>query len=85
MDFTKYITEGTELLAGALFILGVFLKNTKKIKDEYIPFILLVVALALRLSMNGLAVESVLDAIFATGTSVLTHQLIKQTKKLGED
>ncbi len=57
MDFTKFITEGVELLAAALFILGVFMKNTKRIRDEYIPFILLFIAVVLKIAMSGVAVE----------------------------
>ncbi len=84
MEFTKFITEGVELLAAALFILGVFLKNLKRVKDEYIPFVLLGLAIALKIAMSGVAVESVLDAIFATGSAVLVNQLFKQGNKISK-
>ncbi len=83
MDILKFITEEIEALGAVLFILGVMLKNIKQINDAYIPFILLVIGLALQVASYGFQPVAFTNAVFAVGSAVLVDQLFKQGKKLG--
>ena len=47
MDFTEFIKPELLVLVPALYGLGMVLKNTEKIKDNYIPSILTVVSILL--------------------------------------
>lgn len=62
------------------------LKQTNKIKDWTIPWILLVVGIIGAISLIGLNPNAVIQGILATGAAVFTNQLIKQnTKKREQD
>ena len=86
MNFTEFIKPELIVLVVALAGLGVMLKNTKKIKDNYIPVILTVVGVALSclyvLGTEGITAVSVFTAIvqgvICTAVSVYGDQIYKQ-------
>lgn len=77
----EHIQEEALVLIPALFVLGVFIKRSKTIADKYIPFILLIVGIALSIGTLGLHVHSVVQGILVSGAAVLTNELVKQSKK----
>lgn len=81
MDITKYITENALILIPALYVLGVIIKNTNKIKNKYIPLILLALGIAGAIGIMGISMESVIQGILVTGATVYANQLIKQGSK----
>lgn len=80
IDFIKFIPEQLLILVVALYILGVFLK-TSKIKDNIIPWILLIVGIAFSLAIDGLGAASILEGIICSFCAIGTNQLYKQSKK----
>ena len=80
MDFNKYIQEDALILVPALYIIGMILKSTPKIKDWLIPYILLVLGISGATLLLGLSVQSVIQGILVSGAAVLANQLIKQAK-----
>ncbi|MCD3223829.1 phage holin family protein [Clostridium botulinum] len=83
MNFIKFIPEQLLILVVALYVLGVFLKSSK-IKDNVIPWILLVIGIAFSLVIDGLSATSILEGIICSFCAIGTNQLYKQTKK-GDD
>ncbi|HHQ5516503.1 TPA: phage holin family protein, partial [Clostridioides difficile] len=59
MDIMQFIPENLIMLIGGLYILGTFIKESN-IKNKYIPFILLVIAMISScLFMKELSIEAV--------------------------
>lgn len=86
MNFTDFIKPELVVLAVALYALGIVLKHTKKIKDNYIPVILTGIGLVLSclyvLGTEGVTAVSVFTAIvqgiICAAMSVYGDQLFKQ-------
>jgi hypothetical protein len=82
-DLLKFLPEQLLILVAALYVLGVFLKNSPKVSDWIIPWVLLIVgiigAVALQYLQQGFTPVAVFQGVVATGVAVLTNQLIKQT------
>lgn len=79
MDFSTYILDGALILIPVLMIIGKIVKNTPKIKNWLIPYILLVFGIVLTGFLIGFSVESFIQGVLVTGTAVFGHQIIKQT------
>jgi len=82
MDFINYITENALILVPVLLVIGAILKNTERIKDKYIPLILLPAGIILSVwVMNGFTADSVIQGILVVGAAVYGNQLVKQISK----
>jgi len=81
MDFINYITENALILIPVLYIIGMILKDTNKIKDKYIPLILLPIGICLSMALMGVGINAIIQGILVVGVSVYTNQLIKQVNK----
>ena len=67
MDIMQFIPENLIMLIGGLYILGTFIKESN-IKNKYIPFILLVIAMISScLFMKELSIEAVFEGILCWG------------------
>lgn len=77
----QYITENALILIPVLNIIGVILKDTKKIPDKYIPLILLGFGILGAVAVMGLSPEGVVQGILVTGTAVYGNQVVKQLNK----
>ncbi len=75
----KFVVEQAYVLIPALWILGMFLKNTPKVQDWVIPWVLLVAGIAGAVALMGVTAEAVLQGIIVTGVAVLGYNLYKQT------
>lgn len=82
MDITQYITQNALILIPALYIIGIIIKQTEKINDKYIPIILLFFGVCGAICIMGLNIDSVIQGILVTGSSVYVNQLIKQNGKV---
>lgn len=84
MDFSSYLIDKMLVLVPVLYIIGMFIKSTPKVKDWLIPWILLGLglagAVAIGLTTGVPIVDAVIQGILVTGVTVLTNQLIIQTK-----
>ena len=81
MDLIQYVTENALVLIPVLYVIGSILKGIEKIKDKYIPIILLPMGIALAIAIGGVSVDAVIQGILVTGTTVYGNQLIKQISK----
>ena len=82
MDFINYITENALILVPVLLVIGAILKNTERIKDKYIPVILLPAGIILSVwVMKSFTADSVIQGILVTGAAVYGNQLAKQISK----
>lgn len=62
----------------ALWIIGLFIKETPKVKDWIIPFILLPFGILGTVSLMGFNPDGILQGVIVTGVAVYGNQLIKQ-------
>lgn len=86
MEFENYIKPELLILVPVLFFAGSIIKNTQAVPDKYIPAILGLAGIALSLlyvittdGASGVGIfTAITQGILVAGTSVYTHQLIKQ-------
>lgn len=81
MDFQNYILDQALILIPVIYILGLFLKKSRVIKNKYIPLILLFFGIGLSLLLVGLNVQGIIQGILVSGTAVFANQIIKQSLK----
>lgn len=82
MEIVSYIVEEGLIMIPVLYILGWMIKNTNKLENWLIPFILLGVSLILTpLIIDGYSPDNVVQSILITGVTVLGDQMVKQAKK----
>lgn len=82
MNIISFVPEQLGILVAALWVIGYFVKNTKKIPDAYIPFILIVLSVIASLFIMGANVVSVLQGIICAAVAVLGSNVIKQGSEL---
>lgn len=81
MDLIKFIPEQLLILVAALYVVGIFLKNSPKVSDWSIPWVLLIVGIVGAIGLEGVSVLAVIEGVICVGVAVLTNQLIKQTSE----
>ncbi len=81
MEFINYITENALILIPVLYIIGMILKGIERIKDKYIPLILLPIGIGLAMALMGININAIIQGVLVVGVSVYTNQLIKQINK----
>ena len=81
MDIVSYIVEKCLILVPCLLVLGSILKGTEKVKDKYIPVILLPLGIVGAVALGGFNVDSIIQGILVTGAAVYCNQLFVQGKK----
>lgn len=81
MEFLNYIVDNALILIPVLYIIGTFLKGLEVVNDKYIPLILMAFSITFSIAILGLNVNSIIQGILITGATVLSNQLIKQSKK----
>lgn len=82
MEFNllKFINESLMILIPVIYVLGVLLKKSR-IKDEIIPWFLLLVACVLCSIIGKDIVQGIIQGVLVTGVCVLGSQLYIQTFK----
>ena len=81
VEILNYIVDSALILIPVLYIIGTFLKGLEIINDKYIPLILMAFSIAFSIAILGLNVDSVIQGILIAGATVLSNQLVKQSKK----
>lgn len=81
MDFKSYIMENALVLIPVLNIIGVMIKSTDKIKNSYIPIILLGFGIAGAVALMGWSGQSVIQGVLVAGAAVYGHQFVTHGKK----
>lgn len=93
MDYTQYIKAELLVLVPVLYFIGLFIKNSELIKNNYIPVILGVLGVALAglyvVATEGVNAQSIFIAItqgiICAGLAVYGDQVHKQIVKLKGD
>ena len=80
----QYINENNLILIPILYILGMYIKMTK-LSNRLIPWVLLVIAVALTMLSNGVSVNSLLQGILLSAVPTYANQLVKQTVLLTKE
>lgn len=75
----KFVPEQLLIVVAALYVVGLFLKNTPRVQDWTIPYILLIISIFASIFLVGFNATGVLQGVICAGVSVLTNQVIKQT------
>lgn len=79
MEFLyDYIIEQALIVVPVLLVIGQILKNTPKMQDWLIPYILLIVGVVFTIGIMGVNVQAVVQGILVSGAAVFANQLFKQ-------
>ena len=78
MEITNYLSENMLPLVVFIYVVGMILKDIERIKDKYIPLILLPIGVLFSLLITGLSPDGVIQGVLATGVTVYGNQVIKQ-------
>lgn len=79
MNLFEFLNENYFFLVPALWVVGYAMKQTPKVPDWSIIWILLGISLGMGTLAFGFTAEAITNAIIAAGVSVFGHQLVKQT------
>ncbi|CAM3234809.1 hypothetical protein HP548_01150 [Paenibacillus taichungensis] len=81
-DIIQGLIDGRLLIVlAACWVIGYVLKQTPKVPDWTIIYIVTAVAIVFVILMLGLLVESVVQGILVGAVAVFGNQLVKQAKK----
>jgi hypothetical protein len=81
MDILKFVIEQALILIPVLYVIGYIIKNTEKVKDKYIPVILVIFGIIFSNLLLGWGINSTIQGILVAGVTVLGNQIIKQNDK----
>lgn len=82
MDLLVYITENALVVIPVLLIIGVMFKDSKRIKDKYIPILLLVVGVLSTIGLRqNMGADTIVQGVLVTAASVYLNQIVKQLRK----
>lgn len=74
----EFLIEKALILLPCLMIIGAIIKNTPKIPNWLIPYILLICGVVGGIGLLGLNQEGIIQGILVAGSAVFANQLIKQ-------
>ncbi|MFE0619724.1 phage holin family protein [Bacillus altitudinis] len=81
-DIIQGLIDGRLLIVlAACWVIGYVLKQTPKVPDWTIIYIVTAAAIVFVILMLGLSVENVVQGILVGAVAVFGNQLLKQTKK----
>jgi len=80
MDIMGYIAEKMIVVIPVLWIVGIAVKKTERIPNNWIPLILLALGAALGVAMLG-SVDGLIQGVLCGGASVGLHQAQSQLRK----
>ncbi|PAD73925.1 phage holin family protein [Paenibacillus campinasensis] len=72
------------IVVAACWVLGYIFKQTPRVPDWSIVYIVLIIAVWLTIGLLGWSVETLIQGILAGAFAVFGHQAVKQAKKSGD-
>lgn len=72
------------VVVGACWVMGYMLKQTPRVPDWTIVYIVVGLAVGFTVGLLGWSVEAIIQGILAGAFSVFGHQVLKQTKMGGK-
>ncbi|CAH1054029.1 phage holin family protein [Paenibacillus pseudetheri] len=80
----NFIKPELLMVVAVCWVIGYILKQTPKVPDWTIIYVVTLSAIILVVLTTGLNVDSVLQAILCSAVAVYSNQLVKQTAKAKE-
>ncbi|SHE78703.1 phage holin family protein [Clostridium fallax] len=80
LDILQFVPQNIMILIPAIYILGIFLRNSPKIKNWTIPWILMVLGILGSIVIEGFSFLAIIQGIIVAGMAVFTNQIVKQTR-----
>lgn len=78
----KFLIEDAKIVVVALWVIGALLKNTPKVQNWLIPWVLMATSVILTsLTLGGFTIDNLNQAIIVAGIAIAGHQLFKQSKE----
>lgn len=77
----EYLIQEALIVIPVLLIFGKIIKETPNIKVWTIPYILLVLGVAITFALLGFNVDAFIQGVLVSGAAVFGHQLYKQAKE----
>lgn len=84
-ELLVYISPELTVLTVGLYCLGLFCKSNSLIKDEYIPFIILIFSTIAAILIKGFCINSVLEGIICATVAVFAENIRKQVIKISKE
>ncbi len=87
MEFLyDYIIEQSLIVVPVLLVIGQALKNTPKMQNWLIPYILLLLGVLFTIGIMGIYMQAIVQGVLVSGAAVFANQLYKQySRKDGVD
>lgn len=82
MDIMNFIQEHFMILIPVLWIIGIGLRNSKKVKNELLILILIAISVPLAFWIDGINPNSLMQGILAVAGAVILHEIPKNLLKL---
>ncbi|MGJ7919739.1 phage holin family protein [Neobacillus sp. LXY-4] len=79
LDLLDFLNQNYLILIPALWVIGFALKQTPRVPNWSIIWIITIVSLGFATYIFGFSVDAVVNGLIAAGVSVYGHQLFKQT------
>jgi len=76
-----FLIDEAFIVVAALWIIGMFIKESPLEKDWLIPFLLLPLGMLGTTSLMGVTPDAILQGVVVTGIAVYGYQLYKQAKE----
>ena len=77
----EYLIEEALIVIPVLLILGKIIKDTPRVKDWTIPYVLLFIGVAITFALLGFNVDAFLQGVLVSGAAVFSNQLYKQVRE----
>jgi len=81
----EFINPELLIVVVACWVIGGILKQTPKVPDWSIIYIVTAFAIVFAMFLQGYTIQSLIQGILCGAVAVYGNQLIKQAKKSGED
>ena len=82
MSLVEFLNKNVYIVSVVLCLIGAFLKQTPKIPNWSIPYILSVLGIIFCNLIMGFSTEATLQGFLVTGVSIYIHQMGKQCIEL---
>ena len=82
MEFADFLSKNVYIVSAALLLIGMALKQTPRLPNWSIPYILSVIGIVACNLILGWSIDATLQGVIVSGVSVYAHQLGKQGMEL---
>jgi len=79
LELIEFLNQNYYMLVPALWVIGYALKQTPRVPDWAIIWVLLGISIVIGTITFGFSGEGIINGVIAAGVAVLGHQMFKQT------